>query len=144
MPAGWIDVGALLSVAALFGGMAFFAAVYAPLIFIKLEAATAGAFIREVFPVYYLAMGLASAAALALLAGGTTHGAVALGAMAAVVLGFVAARQILMPAINRARDAALGGEAGASRRFARLHRTSVAVNALQLAAVLVVLVGFVR
>ena len=144
MAGSWIDVGALLSVAVLFGGMAFFAVVYAPLVFIKLEAATAGSFIREVFPVYYLAMGAASAAALALLALGTTHERADLAAMAAVLAGFAVARQLLMPAINRARDAGLAGDSGAARRFNRLHRTSVAINGAQLVTVLVVLARFVR
>ena len=43
-----------VSVATLFGSMAFFSCVMAPLIFIKLEAATASQFIRSVFPRYYL------------------------------------------------------------------------------------------
>ena len=70
-----IDSIALLAVGGLWGGMAFFAAVYAPLVFIKLEAGVAGQFIRQVFPVYYLAMGVTSAVAAAALALGSTHGA---------------------------------------------------------------------
>ena len=54
---------AIVAVSALWGGMLFFAAVFAPLVFIKLDAETAGRFIRQVFPVYYLSMGIVSAVA---------------------------------------------------------------------------------
>ena len=47
---------AILATAASFGGMLFFAAVVAPLVFARLPAPTAGAFIRQLFPVYYLVM----------------------------------------------------------------------------------------
>ena len=62
-----LHVAALLLVAALFGGMLMFAALFAPLIFRKLPADTAAGFIREVFPVYYRVLGiLALVAALPL------------------------------------------------------------------------------
>src|SRR3712207_9481047 len=59
---------ALLAAALLLGGMGFFAAVLAPLIFTALPADAAGRFVRRVFPAYYLWI-IASAAvgALALL-----------------------------------------------------------------------------
>jgi len=41
-----------LSLALTFGGMIFFSAVMAPLVFTKLPFETAGAFIRQVFPWY--------------------------------------------------------------------------------------------
>ena len=137
-----VDALALIAVAGIWGGMAFFALVYAPLVFIKLDAATAGAFIRGVFPVYYLAMGTVSLAAAVLLAVGTTHGRLEVAVMAGVCTLFWVARQALVPRINRARD---GRETdpGARTRFERLHRLSVAINALQLLAVLVLLARFV-
>ncbi len=137
-----IDALALIAVAGIWGGMAFFAAVYAPLVFIKLDAATAGAFIRAVFPVYYLAMGTASLAAAVLLAVGTTHGALDVAVMGCTCALFWVARQALMPRINRARDRR-ESDPGARARFERLHRLSVAINALQLLAVLVLLARFV-
>jgi hypothetical protein len=45
---------------------------------------------------------------------------------------FVFARQQLMPAINRARDARAAGEQSAAGRFRRLHGLSVLVNLAQL------------
>lgn len=47
-------------VAASFGSMLFFTAVVAPLIFTRLPEEVSGPFIREVFPGYYLALGLAT------------------------------------------------------------------------------------
>lgn len=137
-----LDTLALMAVAAVWGGMAFFAVVYAPLVFIKLDAATAGGFIREVFPVYYLAMGVVSLGAALLLGIGTTHGTADVVTMFVVCVLFWVARHALMPRINRARDQR-ASDPGARARFARLHRLSVAINALQLLAVLVVLVRFV-
>lgn len=127
--------GAVLT-AAVFGGMVFFAFVYAPLVFTKLPAATAGAFIRAVFPLYYKVMGAAAVAAgLMLLPGGEAWIMLAVGA------AFLAVMLVLMPRINAARDASLAGaDAGpAAKRFSRLHRASVAINFLQMLAVLGVL-----
>ena len=129
--------GATLT-AAVFGGMVFFAFVYAPLVFTKLPAATAGGFIRAVFPVYYKAMGGASLAAGALLLPrGEAFVMIATGAV------FFAVMLLLMPRINAARDASLAEDAGrttpAAKTFSRLHRLSVAVNFVQMLAVLAVL-----
>jgi hypothetical protein len=123
-----------LALALAFGGMTFFSAVMAPLVFTKLPFETAGGFIRQVFPWYYLSIGLVAvvAAAAALFAGA---GLVALMA-ALVAVGFWFARQVLMPRINAARDA------GADTTFNRLHRFSVIINGVQwlLLAVALVLV----
>jgi hypothetical protein len=56
----------------------------------------------------------------------------------ATALGFLLARQVLMPAINAARDAAMADPA-AARRFDRLHRASVMLNGVQ---VLLLLAAF--
>jgi Domain of unknown function (DUF4149) len=131
---------AVLPCAALFGGMLFFAFMMAPLIFLKLPAETAGGFIRQVFPVYYLtAAGLAALTAALAALGRPVEGAV----MALVALGFLLARQILMPRINAARDAQLGGDGTAAARFTRLHRASVILNAVQIVAVTFVMARLV-
>ncbi|MDZ3836698.1 MAG: DUF4149 domain-containing protein [Rhodospirillales bacterium] len=130
--------GATLT-AAVFGGMVFFAFVYAPLVFTKLPAATAGGFIRAVFPVYYKAMGGASLAAGALLLPqGEAFVMIATGAL------FFAVMLLLMPRINAARDASLAADAertapAAAKTFSRLHRLSVVINFVQMLAVLIVL-----
>ena len=47
-----------LLTAAVFGSMLFFSFVMAPLIFTQLDEATAGRFIRAVFPWYYAILGV--------------------------------------------------------------------------------------
>ena len=64
-----LAVTALLAAAGVFGAMLFFSAVVAPLVFIRLEAATAGRFIRGLFPWYDLfVLCLAAIAAAAIAA----------------------------------------------------------------------------
>lgn len=127
---------ALLAMALLVGGMAFFAAVVAPLVFTRLPPEHSGAFIRQVFPVYYLWVG-ATAAAAALALGALRPWDAA--AMAGVALATIWLRQGLMARINRLSDAAQAGDRAAGQGFARAHRTSVLVNVAQVGVAVVVL-----
>ena len=137
-----MEAAGLVAVSAVFGGMAFFAFVYAPLVFIKLGTETGGRFLREVFPVYYVAMGAVSIAAAGALAfASAARGADAL-AMACIGIVFFLARFVLLPVINRSRDAGHAGDIAAQKRFDRLHRLSVGVNLVQMLAVLAVLVRY--
>lgn len=127
---------ALLSLALLLGGMVFFAAVVAPLVFTRLPPEWAGRFIRQLFPRYYLwLIGTAGLAALAL-APSRPADALAMALIAALTVWL---RQGLMPRINRLSDAAQAGDAAAKPRFDRAHRLSVLLNMAQLVAVAVVL-----
>jgi hypothetical protein len=135
------NIVAGLALAITFGGMTFFSGVMTPLVFSKLPLKTAGPFVRQVFPWYYLVMGVTALIALAALQFGAGLSASWDVALAALVLaGFAFARQVLMPMINRARDAEMAGVLGASRRFRRLHMLSVVINTLQWLAVLVLLI----
>ncbi len=119
-----------LFVATAFGAMVFFAAVVAPLVFTRLPEATAGGFIRQLFPWYYaLLAGLSLAAAGLAATGGQALEASLCGAVGA---GFVYARQGLMPRINALRDRELSGDTEAATAFQRSHRTSVVLNLAQL------------
>ena len=130
---------ALLAAALLFGGMAFFAAVLAPLVFTALPSGAAGPFIRRVFPVYYLwVIAAAAVGALGLLPLRLPD-ALALAAVAATTVWL---RQGLMPRINTLSDAAQAGDAAAAPRFARAHRLSVGMNFAQMLVGLVVLLRF--
>jgi hypothetical protein len=131
---------AIVATAAGFGGMLFFAAVVAPLVFAKLPAPTAGAFIRQLFPVYYLVM--AGLTALAALAATGVSSADAL-VLTAVSAGFVYARVGLLPRIDQARERATAGDASAALRFRRLHRAGTVLNGLQLIAVASALIRLV-
>ncbi|GLH78332.1 hypothetical protein SSBR45G_32410 [Bradyrhizobium sp. SSBR45G] len=114
-----INAAALLATALLFGGMTLFSFGFAPFLFSALPADSAGPLIRRAFPHFYLFVIAASAVGAALaISGDKMAGAT----LAAIALTAVLARQLLMPAINRATDA------GDRRRFARLHGASVVLT----------------
>jgi len=135
-----IKLLAVLATAAAFGGMLFFAGVVAPLVFAKLPAPTAGAFLRQLFPVYYIVM--AGCSALAALCATPVSAADAL-VLTAVSAGFLYARVGLLPRIDQARQRAGGGDPQPAARFRRLHRAGTALNALQLVAVASALIRLV-
>lgn len=114
---------ALLLSACLFGGMSFFSFGFAPVLFKQLPVAQVRPLLRGTFPYYYLAIiGFALLAALV---------AIPSSILAAVLLGLifistVAARQLLMPAINRATDT------NDKKRFNLLHGLSVLVQLIQI------------
>ncbi len=125
----------VVAAACLLGGMVFFAAILAPLVFTKLDGATAARFIRATFPRYYLYVAVAAfLGAVGLIWADRLSGLVLL----AVALLTVWLRQGLMPTLNRLRDAGLAGDAASNARFDRMHRVSVGVNMVQLLAVLLV------
>lgn len=128
---------ALFDVALLLGGMVFFAAVMAPLVFTRLPAQQAGIFIREVFPVYYLYVFVGSAVAAVALS--PRWDAVWMAAVGLVTLWL---RQWLMPRINTASDAARKGDTDAKRWFDQFHRFSVVVNFIQILVVGLILARF--
>lgn len=121
----------------LFGSMLFFAAVVAPSVFAFVSAGEAGKFLRGMFPRYYL-WGIVVSVIMAGLAA-MVSSMVLLSSILVLVL-FIIARQVLMPAINDTRDQMLAGDAEAKTRFNRLHGASVAINALQM--LILIAVGF--
>jgi hypothetical protein len=126
-----VNMFAAFAVALLLGGMVFFAAVMAPLVFTQLPAEQAGRFIRAVFPFYYLyVFATAAGGAIAL---AWNHPTVAI-ALAVIALVTVWLRQGLMQRINVLSDAARAGDGLARARFNRAHRLSVFVNAAQIIA----------
>ncbi|MEM1031206.1 MAG: DUF4149 domain-containing protein [Myxococcota bacterium] len=127
----------LVTTASLFGGMVFFPSVVAPMVFRVLDTDAAGRFLRALFPRYYTFMIATSGlgAAFAGIAGRWRDAVILL----LVALSTLAVRQLLVPAINRWRDAGRAGDDAAARRFERGHRLSVGINMIQLVAVLVVL-----
>ena len=125
----------LVAAACLLGGMVFFAAILAPLVFTKLDGATAAQFIRATFPRYYLYVAVAAAlGGIGLVWHDWPSGVMLL----LVALVTVWLRQGLMPRINRLRDAGLAGDTASNAQFDRMHRVSVGVNMAQVLAVLAV------
>ncbi len=117
--------------------MIFFAAVVAPLVFTRLPEDISGPFIREVFPWYYLALAVATGVAAVAMVPVWPRMALVL---ALVSVGFVYARQSLMPRINALRDQELAGDGTAAPAFQRAHRGSVVLNTLQMLTLLIVLI----
>ncbi|MEM6607802.1 MAG: DUF4149 domain-containing protein [Pseudomonadota bacterium] len=114
---------ALLLTAALFGGMVFFSAGFAPVLFAQLPIAEVRPILRGTFPYYYLAV-----IALAALSGLAAFFVSVLAGMllAAIALSTAYARQILMPRINAASDAE------DQTQFKRLHGASVVLQLIQI------------
>ncbi len=117
---------ALLVTAFLFGGMVLFSFAFAAFLFTHLPSAQAGTLLRQAFPHFYL--GVVAVAAVAALLHVRLDTVSAL-YLAGVALSTLPARQLLMPAINRASDA------GDRSRFNRLHSVSVVIGVMQIVAV---------
>ncbi len=123
----------------LLGSMVFFAAVVAPAVFRALEGDSAGAFLRVLFPRYYLWGMVLSLANLGVCLLHSPKGAAL---MALVLAGFVYARQVLVPALNAARDRWRESDSpGDKARFGALHRRSVIINVAQMAMLVVIIIA---
>ena len=117
---------AVLVTALLFGGMTLYSFGFAAFVFNALPAQTAGVVLRRAFPWFYaFVIATATAGALLWWFSDGTYAAL----MAAVAITTVPARQVLMPAINRATDA------GQRTRFKWLHSFSVLLTLGHIAAV---------
>lgn len=143
---GLFDSIYVLALTAWVGSILFFTFIVAPLIFAVLGTDAGDKFVRALFPRYYAWGAIAGAVAL------PSYVAVPLcypeyrgpiiGIQAMILLGCIVimlyAGNSLTPAINAARDAGPEGK----ERFERLHRRSVWLNALVLAAGSGLLVAF--
>lgn len=125
---------AVLTTALLFGGTTLYAFGFAAVLFTALPADTAGRVLRRAFPWFYLFVIATALTASALL---WSHDPLAGLMMAAVALTTLLARQLLMPAINRATDS------GQRQRFKWLHTLSVLITLAHIGASGLVLVRLV-
>ena len=115
-----------LFTALLFGGMTLYSFGFAAFVFSALPAQTAGVLLRRAFPWFYaFVIVTATIAAILWWPQDATYAAL----MAAVAITTIPARQLLMPAINRATDA------GQRTHFKWLHGFSVMLTLGQIAAV---------
>ncbi len=124
-----LEIFGAVSVAMLFGSMTFFSCVLAPLIFIELDAATAGRFIRRLFPWYYVVIGILSLIAALSFAVTLPYDAAIMGI---ITFGAYFSRQVVMPRTNLWRDAMMQGNKASEVSFKQLHRIFVLINAVQL------------
>lgn len=114
-----LSKSAILITALLFDGMTLYSLGFASFLFKSLPEEAAGPLLRRAFPHFYVFVILCSLASAALVASLDTISAILLSLIAATAL---LARQILMPAINAASDAA------DRVRFGVLHTGSVLVT----------------
>jgi len=124
----------LLVVALLFGGMFLFSGGFAAFLFRYLPPTDARLLIRKAFPSFYLFVIASSGLATGL---SWMSDSSSTRCMAVVMLSAVAARQLLMPAINRATDL------GHRKRFLWLHGFSVLLTLGHIILAAVVLVHMV-
>ena len=108
--------------AASIGAMLFFSGLVAPTAFRVLPATSARAFVRALFPNYFLINGFAGVVAAVLALSFWPSALLLVGGAALIAL-----RVLVVPAVNRARDA-MAGDALAKAAFARWHRLSAVVN----------------
>ena len=130
----YLHTASLLVVSLLFGGMFLFSAGFAAFLFRYLPPQDARMLIRKAFPPFYLFVIVSSGLAMVL---SWRLDSLSAAWMAFVMLTTVAARQLLMPAINRATDL------GYRKRFLWLHGFSVLLTLghIILAAVVLVRTG---
>lgn len=114
---------ALLTNSLLFGGMVLFSFGFATFLFSALPVDVARKAIRQAFPYFYVFVIATAVLAAALI---WSRDALSTSLLAFIALTTVLARQVLMPAINRATDS------GAKARFNRLHAGSVVLTLLHI------------
>jgi len=115
----YLHIASLLVVSFLFGGMLLFSAGFAAFLLKHLPPADARMLIRKAFPSFYLFV-IVSSGIGTVVSFPIDHFTAA---WMAIVMGTtIAARQLLMPAINQATDL------GLKKRFFWLHGFSVAVT----------------
>ena len=136
-----VDIAQAL-VLLLLGGMLFFPSVVAPVVFASLPEAQAGAFLRAMFPRYYVFMIILSLAAAVMfqLSQGAVVSVEAVLCLSVSVSTFWV-RQRLLPRINTARDAQLAGDVKASEAFDRGHKLSVVINIVQLVLLVALIIA---
>ncbi len=132
-----MEVVALYVIAGTLGAMLFFAIGVAPTVFQALPAEQAGLFLRQLFPRSCLSLIIGSPAGGVLWLGAQP---LASGVCLLIAVSTLWIRQWLVPRINALRDRELSGDVSAGEGFARLHRLSVAINMLQLLALLGILI----
>ncbi|MEM8981840.1 MAG: DUF4149 domain-containing protein [Pseudomonadota bacterium] len=133
------ELAASLIIAGLLGSMVFFPAVVAPTVFKALPPDHAGHFLRQLFPRYYaFIIGASGLAALLL-----WRKPVAASVLVGVAVSTLWIRQSLVPKINAWRDQELAGDEAAGVKFARGHRFSVAINLIQMLALIGIAIGLI-
>ena len=131
----YLPMATLLIVALLFGGMFLFSVGFAAFLFRHLPQQDARMLIRKAFPPFYLFVIISSGLVMAL---SWRSDPFSTALMAFIMITAVAARQLLMPAINHATDMAL------RKRFVLLHSLSVVLTLIHIFMAGIILVHLVQ
>ena len=127
---------AIISLSLQFGGMAYFAFIFSPMIFRFMVSEEASKFLRRVFPVYYrLSAAISIFPTLMLIPVQSYHVEVA--TLLAVAAIFLFAARVLVPLSNTARDE------DNVKKFKIIHRFSVSIYMVQMIAILVILIRLI-
>ncbi len=128
---------AIIGLALQFGGMAFFAFIFSPMIFKFLTSDGASKFLRRLFPAYYrLSAAISIFPALMLIPVQSYH--IEVGTLLAVAAIFLFVARILVPLSNAARDS------DNIKKFKIIHRFSVIIYMLQMTAILIILIRLIN
>ena len=125
--------------AANIGFMLMFAVVVAPAVFKVLSQKAAASYLRVLFPRLFI-FGFVTSSVATIFS--MINGALLITVVStAIAFGFLFNAFILTPKINKFRDRANSGEAGAEKVFARLHLFSVGIFGFQFFASLYLIIS---
>ena len=122
------------------GFMLFFPIVVAPTVFNILNEKQSSLFLRSFFPKYYLFGIFISIIAVCFTF--VFNEKLNLIIFLVILSGFIYSRQILTPAINKARDDGLTGNKNSQIKFDKFHRISVIINIIQILLCIFMLINF--
>ena len=127
---------AIIGLSLQFGGMAYFAFIFSPMIFKFMDSEEASKFLRRMFPVYYrLSVAISIFPALMLIPVQSYH--IEVGTLLAVAAVFLVAARVLVPLSNTARDE------NKVKKFNFIHRLSVSIYMIQMIAILAILIRLI-
>ena len=126
-----------LIIGSILGFMIFFPVVVAPVVFNILDEKQSSLFLRSFFPKYYLFGILLTL--IALIMSIFEKDVVIFLAFTLILVGFLFSRQILTPAINKAKDEIIESNEKSKIKFEKLHKFSVTINVLQMIICIIIL-----
>ena len=131
-----------VTIGMILGFMLFFPIVVAPTVFTILNEKQSSLFLRSFFPKYYLFGIILCMVAISFTF--ILEETLTLIFFLVMISGFIYSRQILTPAINKARDDEIKGNKKSKIKFEKLHRISVIINIIQILLCIFMLINFLH
>lgn len=132
----YVTIGTIL------GFMLFFPIVVAPTVFKIFNEKQSSLFLRSFFPKYYLFGIILCIIAISFTF--ISKETFTLIIFFIIMSGFIYSKQILTPAINKARDDEINGNKKSKIKFEKLHRISVIINIVQILLCIFMLINFLH